>query len=51
MGCGLTRAGRLVFEAELHEGSGPALFVAEPGGSVRALTTAGTHATLAAVLE
>lgn len=48
---GLTRAGRLVFEAELHEGSGPSLFVVEPGGGVRALTPAGTRATLAAVLE
>ena len=48
---GVTRAGRLVFEAELQEGQAPELFVVEPGGEVRSLTAAGSAATLSAVVE
>ena len=48
---GVTRAGRLIFEAELQEGTKPQLFIVEPGGEVRALTGAGTSATLSALVE
>ncbi|MGZ6142207.1 MAG: hypothetical protein ACXWLM_02660 [Myxococcales bacterium] len=48
---GVTKAGRLVFEAELTEGQAPGLFIVEPGGGVRSLTAAGTAATLSAVVE
>ena len=48
---GVTRAGRLIFEAELEEGTAPGLFIVEPGGEVRSLTAAGTSATLSALVE
>ena len=48
---GLTAAGRVVFEAELPGGHGPRLFVAEPGGGVRAVTGDGDFATFAAILQ
>jgi hypothetical protein len=48
---GLTRAGRLVFEAELTEGTKPRLFVVEGSGEIRGLTSDGSSATLSAVLE
>lgn len=48
---GVTKAGRLVFEAELTEGQAPHLFVVEPGGEVRSLTQAASAATLSAVVE
>jgi hypothetical protein len=48
---GLTRAGRLVFEAELFEHAAPRLFIADTGGEIRGLTPDGSSATLSAVLE
>jgi hypothetical protein len=48
---GLTRAGRLVFEAELVEHAAPRLFILDTGGEIRSLTPDGSSATLSAVLE
>ncbi len=48
---GLTRAGRLVFEAELTEGTKPRLYIVEGSGEIRGLTADGSSATLSAVLE
>ena len=44
----VTGAGRLVFEAELHEGTAPQLFVVESNREVRRLTAAGTDTTTTA---
>ena len=48
---GVTKAGRVVFEAELVEHQPPLLFVVEPDGSVRGLTAASSYATLSAISE
>jgi hypothetical protein len=48
---GVTRSGRIVFEAELIEHLPPQLFVVEPDGSVRGLTGASSYSTLSAIVE
>jgi hypothetical protein len=48
---GVTRSGRIVFEAELVEHLPPQLFVVEPDGAVRGLTGASSYATLSAIVE
>ena len=48
---GVTRSGRIVFEAELVEHQPPQLFVVEPDGAVRGLTGASAYATLSAIVE
>lgn len=47
----ITKAGRLLFEAELHDRDPRQVYVVEPMGEVRALTGDGAYATLSAVLE
>ena len=48
---GVTKAGRIIFEAELVEHQAPRLFVVEPDGTLRGLTGAGSYATLSAIVE
>ena len=48
---GVTKAGRIVFEAELVDHQPPQLFVVEPDGAVRGLTGGGSYATLSAIVE
>lgn len=48
---GLSKAGRLFFEAEIVEHAPPRLFVVEPSGAVRALTAAAGYTSLSALVE
>jgi hypothetical protein len=47
----ITKAGRLLFEAELHDRDPRQVYVVEPMGEARTLTPDGGYATLSAVLE